>query len=259
MRFKLFLNKVFTHREKEDSTPERTKILKMMTPGEAENLKEGMSYKRVHKNIHPEALINLAKNNPENQSARFVIGSDNKINGGASNYFVHGNLLNPEDKHLEHTPDTHIRGYVTYDKSTNKAYYSAHKNFIHTPADHPQLKRLEKAGIQRGILPEWDRKVRAPRPGENTMVKPSDERYDESIKHKKGKTLKNLIKEGIGIASAMQNGSFIYAYAMNGSLLFVIPAEQGLIGFTPSAVSIKDGHFIHIYNEKGTRINTIPA
>ena len=34
--FKLFLDKTFTHRERENCTPERTAILKAMTPGQSE-------------------------------------------------------------------------------------------------------------------------------------------------------------------------------------------------------------------------------
>jgi hypothetical protein len=32
--FKSFLGKHFSHKEREDATPERTKILRQMTPGE---------------------------------------------------------------------------------------------------------------------------------------------------------------------------------------------------------------------------------
>lgn len=65
------------------------------------------------------------------------------------------------------------------------------------------------------------------------------------------------------IASAVQRGSFVYVYDTKGSILFTRPCGNrpgdGLRGYTSSTVSIKTGHFISTFNDKGMQISTVPG
>jgi len=59
----------------------------------------------------------------------------------------------------------------------------------------------------------------------------------------------------MAIGSAMERGSFIFAYDERGHVLFSKAigngADDGLIGFTGSTVTVRLGSVIATYDEKG--------
>ena len=51
------------------------------------------------------------------------------------------------------------------------------------------------------------------------------------------------------IATAVQNGSYVYVYDERGNQLY---SKSGvLVGFTSTSVSVKNGNYVHVYDEKG--------
>jgi hypothetical protein len=62
----------------------------------------------------------------------------------------------------------------------------------------------------------------------------------------------------MAIGSAMERGSFIFAYDEHGHVLFSKAigngADDGLIGFTGSTVTVRLGSIIYTYGADGTTI-----
>jgi hypothetical protein len=54
----------------------------------------------------------------------------------------------------------------------------------------------------------------------------------------------------MAIGSALQKGSYVYAYDEKGHQLFSVHADQ-LLGFTGSTVTVKKGSYAYTYDEKG--------
>ncbi len=63
----------------------------------------------------------------------------------------------------------------------------------------------------------------------------------------------------MSISTAVERSGFVYVYDEKGFQLCVIPAADGLTGYTGSSVSVKRDGFIYTYNEKGWQTNVIPA
>jgi hypothetical protein len=61
------------------------------------------------------------------------------------------------------------------------------------------------------------------------------------------------------ISTAVERSGFVYAYDAKGFQLCVIPAGEGLAGYTGSSVSVKRNGFVYTYNEKGWQISVVPA
>jgi hypothetical protein len=62
----------------------------------------------------------------------------------------------------------------------------------------------------------------------------------------------------MSIANAVQRGSYVYAYDEKGFQLCMIPAGDGLMGYTSSTVNIKQNGYVYSYDEKGYRIGASP-
>jgi hypothetical protein len=62
----------------------------------------------------------------------------------------------------------------------------------------------------------------------------------------------------MAIGSAIERGSFIFAYDEHGRTLFSKArgsgAKDGLLGFTSSTVTVRFGSVIHTYDEHGMTI-----
>lgn len=65
--------------------------------------------------------------------------------------------------------------------------------------------------------------------------------------------------DGKQIANVVQRGNFAYVYDAKGSQFLTLSAGDGIVGFTPSTVSIRRGNFIYVYNNKGSQTSVIPA
>ena len=63
----------------------------------------------------------------------------------------------------------------------------------------------------------------------------------------------------MAIANAVQRGTFVYIYDELGRQIGIVPAADGLHGFTSGSVSIRQGSIIYIYDEKGRQTGTTPA
>ena len=63
------------------------------------------------------------------------------------------------------------------------------------------------------------------------------------------------------IVTAVEIGGFVYVYGEQNRVRCTIPSAggpgDGLKGYTSSSVSIQQGRFIYVYNEKGQCIQTI--
>lgn len=57
--------------------------------------------------------------------------------------------------------------------------------------------------------------------------------------------------EPVQITSAVQRGSYVYAYFKSRQLFAKIGT---LVGYTSSALSVRRGNYIYVYNEKGSQI-----
>jgi DNA-binding beta-propeller fold protein YncE len=65
------------------------------------------------------------------------------------------------------------------------------------------------------------------------------------------------------IQSAIEKGNNVYVYNEKGHVTAIIAigngARDGLIGYTPSSVSLRRGGNVYVYNERGTTIRILPA
>ena len=66
------------------------------------------------------------------------------------------------------------------------------------------------------------------------------------------------------IATAVQRGSFVYAYNDKGTIITTVSGgnggpKDGLVGYTQSTISVRRGSFIYVYNPNGTIISTVNA
>lgn len=70
----------------------------------------------------------------------------------------------------------------------------------------------------------------------------------------------NTKKKGniMGIATAVQKGSFIYMYDEKGKQLGIAAAGSGkFVGYSATFVCVQKGSFVYTYNEKGSQIGTV--
>jgi hypothetical protein len=63
----------------------------------------------------------------------------------------------------------------------------------------------------------------------------------------------------MAIANAVERSGFVYVYDEKGYQLCMLPAGEGLTGYTFSTVNIKRSDFIYSYNEKGQQISFVPS
>lgn len=67
----------------------------------------------------------------------------------------------------------------------------------------------------------------------------------------------------MAIASAVQRGSWVYAYDERGRQLAMVPAgtgpEDGLKGYTATTVSVRRGSWIYVHDERGRQVSMVPA
>lgn len=59
------------------------------------------------------------------------------------------------------------------------------------------------------------------------------------------------IMEPVQITSAVQRGSYVYAYNRSRQL-FGKPGT--LVGYTSNSLSVQRGNYVYVYNEKGSQI-----
>ena len=63
----------------------------------------------------------------------------------------------------------------------------------------------------------------------------------------------------MAIGSAVQRGSYVYIYNEKGRQLGMVPAGDGLQGYTGSGVSVRRGSYIYTYDERGRQLSMTPA
>lgn len=67
----------------------------------------------------------------------------------------------------------------------------------------------------------------------------------------------------MGITTAIQRGAFVSVYDEKSIQTAVIPCgsgpNDGLVGYTGSAVSIRRGAFVYIYDSHGRQTGIVPA
>lgn len=65
------------------------------------------------------------------------------------------------------------------------------------------------------------------------------------------------------IVTAVERGSFVYAYNDKGSIITTVNRgsgpKDGLVGYTQSTISVRRGDFVYVYNPNGTIISTVNA
>lgn len=63
----------------------------------------------------------------------------------------------------------------------------------------------------------------------------------------------------MAIGSAVEIGGAIHIHDEKGKRIGTVPKQDGLHGYTSTTVSVRAGSVVHIYDERGRRIRTIPA
>lgn len=63
----------------------------------------------------------------------------------------------------------------------------------------------------------------------------------------------------MAIGSAVQRGGYVYIYDEKGRQLGMVPAGEGLQGYTGSSVSVRRGAYVYTYDERGRQLSMVPA
>lgn len=67
----------------------------------------------------------------------------------------------------------------------------------------------------------------------------------------------------MSIQTAAPNGSVVNVYNERGEMIFMVPlgagAEDGLVGYTASGVSVRRGNVVNTYDERGQMVRSVPA
>jgi hypothetical protein len=62
------------------------------------------------------------------------------------------------------------------------------------------------------------------------------------------------------IATAVQRGAYVHVYDERGVEICSIPSNNGLVGYTSTTVTVKgNGGYNLIYNDKGQQISQVPG
>ena len=72
-----------------------------------------------------------------------------------------------------------------------------------------------------------------------------------------------LIREQMSIQTATPNGNLVSVYNEQGQIIFSVPLgpepEDGLVGYTASAVSVRRGFVVNTYDERGQIVRSVPV
>jgi hypothetical protein len=63
----------------------------------------------------------------------------------------------------------------------------------------------------------------------------------------------------MAIANAVERGAVIHLYDEKGRFIASVPAHNGLVNFTATSVSVQAGSVIKMYNEQGRYTGSTPA
>ncbi len=67
----------------------------------------------------------------------------------------------------------------------------------------------------------------------------------------------------MAIGNAVQRGNYVFIYDEKGGQTGMVPTgigpQDGLKGYTSSAVNVRNGNYIFSYDERGSRISMTPA
>ena len=67
----------------------------------------------------------------------------------------------------------------------------------------------------------------------------------------------------MSIGNAVQRGNYVFIYDEKGGQVGMVPAgtgvQDGLKGYTSSAVNVRNGNYIISYDEKGSRVSMTPV